>query len=150
MERSRCAHSSTTGYAARARIRTFVVFGALMIGAPPAVALPPVNGSNCGSNWVSNQGALECFIQGEEETNNGTSPPHYVGCSADGEIFCCVDSPKTGGQICESVGTAEHADIQQQVRAILEAQAAISANMARISKRLESLENKLSDQNRKN
>jgi hypothetical protein len=48
------------------------------------------------------------------------------------------------------VGTAEHADVQQQVRAILRAQAAISAGMARLSKRLDDLENKLSDQNRKN
>jgi hypothetical protein len=118
----------------------------LLIGTPLAWALPPVNGSNCGSNWVNNEGALECFIQGEEETNNGTSPPHYVGCSADGEIFCCVDNPRTGGQVCESVGTAEHADVQQQVRAILEAQAAIAAGMARVSKRLDELENKLSGQ----
>jgi hypothetical protein len=125
-----------------------VVFGALATGAPVAVALPPVIGSNCSSNWVNNQGALERFIQGEQETNKGTSPPHYVGCSADGEIFCCVDTKD--GQVCESVGTAEHADVHEQVRAILEAQAAIAASMARMSKRLDDLENKLSDQNRKN
>ena len=40
--------------------------------------------------------------------------------------------------------------VEQQVRAILEGQAAVLANMARISKRLDSLEDKLSDQNRKN
>ena len=148
MERSRRVFSCLTVHPTNARIRGLVVFGALVMGAPHAVALPPANGSNCGSNWVNNEGALECFIQGEEDTNNGTSPPHYVGCTADGEIFCCVDTGK--GQVCESVGTAGHADVQQQVRAILEAQAAISASMARISKRLDSLENKLSDQNRKN
>jgi hypothetical protein len=105
-----------------------------------------VNGSNCSSNWVNNEGALQCFIQGEEETNGGSPNPHYVGCSADGEIFCCFDNPKTGGQVCESVGTAGHADVQQQVRAILEAQAAIAASMARMSKRLDELENKLHEQ----
>jgi hypothetical protein len=42
------------------------------------------------------------------------------------------------------------ANVEQQVRAILEGQAAVLANMARISKRLDSLEDKLSDQNRKN
>lgn len=148
MERSRNALSWLTANATGAGIRASIVFATLAMGAPHAIALPPANGSNCGSNWVNNEGALECFIQGEEDTNTGTSPPHYVGCTADGEIFCCVDTGK--GQVCESVGTAGHADVQQQVRAILEAQAAISASMARISKRLDSLENKLSDQNRKN
>jgi hypothetical protein len=127
-------------------MRALVALAALVMGMPLAIALPPVNGSNCNSNWVNNEGALECFIQGEEETNGGSSNPHYVGCSADGEIFCCFDNPKTGGQVCESVGTAEHADVQQQVRAILLGQAAILANMARISKRLDSLEKKLPDQ----
>jgi len=148
MERCRRAFSSLTAYAATAGIRTLIMLAALLMGAPLAVALPPVNGSNCSSNWVNNEGALECFIQGEEEANSGTSPPHYVGCSADGEIFCCVD--RNGGQVCESLAGAARANVEQQVRAILESQAAISANMARISKRLDSLEDKLSDQNHKN
>ena len=146
MERSRRAFSSMSAPATRAGLRALVAGAALVMGMPLAIALPPVNGSNCNSNWVNNEGALECFIQGEEETNGGSSNPHYVGCSADGEIFCCFDNPKTGGQVCESVGTAEHADVQQQVRAILLGQAAILANMARISKRLDSLEKKLPDQ----
>jgi hypothetical protein len=40
--------------------------------------------------------------------------------------------------------------VREQVRAILEAQAAIAASMARMSKRLDDLENKLPDQNHKN
>jgi hypothetical protein len=140
------ALTSSKAHRRPTRMRAPLAAVYLLIGSPLAWALPPVNGQNCGSNWVNNEGALECFIQGEEETNNGTSPPHYVGCSADGEIFCCVDNPKTGGQVCESVGTAQHADLQQQVRAILAAQAAIAAGMARVSKRLDELENKLSGQ----
>jgi hypothetical protein len=150
MRQSSPASLSSSPLTLRARVRAAIAVVALFAGSGSGVALPPVNGSNCGSNWVNNQGALECFIQGENETNGGSSNPHYVGCSADGEIFCCFDNPKTGGQVCESVGTAEHADVQQQVRAILQAQAAISAGMARLSKRLDDLENKLSDQNRKN
>jgi hypothetical protein len=150
MRRSSSPFSSPNPLAFRARIGAAIAVATLVAATHAAVALPPVNGSNCSSNWVNNEGALECFIQGEEESNGGSSNPHYVGCSADGEIFCCFDNPKTGGQVCESVGTAEHADVQQQVRAILEAQAAIAAGMARISKRLDDLENKLSDQNRKN
>jgi hypothetical protein len=46
---------------------------ALFAGADAAHALPPVNGSNCSSNRVNNEGALECFIQGEEDANNGIS-----------------------------------------------------------------------------
>jgi len=146
MGRSSSAFSSPNPLAVRTRIGAAIAVAALFAGSNAAFALPPVNGSNCGSNWVNNEGALACFVQGEEETNGGSSNPHYVGCSADGEIFCCFDNPKTGGQVCESVGTAEHADVQQQVRAILEAQAAIAAGMARMSKRLDDLENKLSGQ----
>jgi len=148
MERSRRAFSSVSAPTTRAGLRALVALPALVTGMPLAIALPPVNGSNCNSNWVNNEGALECFIQGEEEANSGTSPPHYVGCSADGEIFCCVD--RNGGQVCESLAGAARANVEQQVRAILEGQAAVLANMARISKRLDSLEDKLSDQNRKN
>ena len=146
MGRSNSARSSPNAFTPGCLLGAAIMVAALFAGSSAAVALPPVNGSNCNSNWVNNEGALECFIQGEEETNGGTSPPHYVGCSADGEIFCCFDNPKTGGQVCESVGTAEHADVQQQVRAILAAQAAIAAGMARMSKRLDDLENKLSGQ----
>ena len=150
MRQASPASLSSSPLTLRGLVGAAIAVAGLLAGSGSAVALPPVNGSNCGSNWVNNEGALECFIQGENETNGGSSNPHYVGCSADGEIFCCFDNPKTGGQVCESVGTAEHADVQQQVRAILQAQAAISAGMARLSKRLDDLENKLSDQNRKN
>ena len=142
------AFSSSNAFMAKVHLGAAIAIAALFAGSDAARALPPVNGSNCGSNWVNNEGALQCFIQGEEETNTGTSPPHYVGCSADGEIFCCVDT--RGGQVCESVGTAERANVESQVRAILEGQAAVLANMARMSKRLDILENKLSEQNGKN
>lgn len=149
MERSRRAFSCVTVCAAGAGMRTLVVFAALVMGAPLASALPKVNGSNCSSGWVNNEGALDCFILGEEDMNNGLPNPHYVACSSDGEIFCCVDDNR-GAQTCESEAGTTKANVEQQVRAILEGQRAGLTAMDRLSKRLDNLENKLSDQNRKN
>ena len=65
-----------------------------------AFALPPADGSKCSSNWVNNAAAMACFTQGEEESRNGVAHPHYVACTAAGEIFCCVDDSH-GNQNCE-------------------------------------------------
>jgi hypothetical protein len=142
MERCRRAFSSLTAYATGAGLCIFVVLAALLTGSPPAIALPKASGSNCGSGWVNNEGALDCFILGEDDSNNGVPNPHYVACTSDGEIFCCVNT-KSGAQICESQTGAARANVEQQVRAILESQAAVLANMARISKRLDDLEGEL-------
>lgn len=104
-----------------------------------AHALPPANGSNCNANWVNNEGALECFIQGENETNGGNSNPHYVACTAAGEVFCCVNN-KRGGQTCEVVEASGHASVEQQLKAILNGQLAVMESMRRLSDRVQHLE----------
>jgi hypothetical protein len=148
MKRSRRAFFSLTA-SVRAGPRALVVAAALFAGSSAAVALPKASGSNCGSGWVDNEGALECFIEGEDDTNNGVSNPHYVACTSDGEIFCCVNNGK-GAQICESQAGAARANVEQQVRAILEGQRAGLSAMDRLSKRLDSLEDKLTQQGSKN
>jgi hypothetical protein len=65
--------------------------------------MPPASGSKCSADWVNNPAAMACFTQGEEESHNGVANPHYVACTAAGEVFCCVD--KDNGQHCEAVMT---------------------------------------------
>jgi len=81
MRQPNSVFSSPNPLAFRACVGAAVAVAALLAASGAAVALPPVNGSNCSSNWVNNEGALACFIQGEQETNGGSSNPHYVGCS---------------------------------------------------------------------
>jgi hypothetical protein len=50
---------------------------------------------------VNNEGAMQCFIQGEEEARKGIKHPHYVAC-AGGDIFCCKDDDR-GAQDCIAV-----------------------------------------------
>ena len=104
-----------------------------------AHALPPANGSNCSANWVNNEGALECFIQGEDETNGGNSNPHHVACTAAGEIFCCTNNNR-GGQTCEAVGGRARASVAQQLKAILNGQLAVMEQMRHLSERMDRLE----------
>ena len=73
----------------------------MVLLASPALALPPADGSKCSSDWVNNAGAMACFTQGEEESRAGVAHPHYVACTAAGEVFCCVDTDR--GQNCEAV-----------------------------------------------
>jgi hypothetical protein len=71
----------------------------LVLGVPSAIAKPKIaSGSQCSANWVNNAGAMQCFIQGEEESHSGVSHPHYVAC-AGGDIFCCQDNDN-GDQDC--------------------------------------------------
>lgn len=80
-------------------IRAFLIAVAVTAMMLPANAKPKVaSGSNCNSNWVNNQGAMACFIQGEEESRAGARHPHYVAC-AGGDIFCCQDND-SGAQNC--------------------------------------------------
>ncbi len=146
MRRSAYAFSLTANVT-RTPIRALVVLTALVMGSPLAGAMPPASGSNCSGDWVNNEGALECFMQGEEEGNSGVSNPHYVACTADGEIFCCVN--KNGGQVCESQAGAERATIEQKLGAILDAQRSLIETLSRISKRVDSLENKVPEPNHK-
>ena len=106
---------------------------ALMLSAglatTPARAMPIASGSNCSSGWVNNAGAMACFIQGEEEGNNGAAHPHYVAC-AGGDIFCCVDDDR-GNQNCEAQAKADRATQAQWIRAILGAHKTMLTRMGR-------------------
>ena len=148
MERSRREFSLSAARTFWAGARASAILAAVAGGAPLAVAMPKASGSNCGSDWVNNEGALECFISGENDMNNGVSNPHYVACTPDGEVFCCFND-KRGAQICESQAGSARANVEQQVRAILEGQRASFEAMDRMSKRLESLENRIQDPNHK-
>jgi len=55
-----------------------------------------------------------------------------------------------GAQICGSQAGAARANVEQQVRAILEGQRAGLSAMDRLSKRLDSLQDKLNQQGSKN
>jgi hypothetical protein len=98
---------------------------------------------------VNNEGALACFIQGEEDLRNGVNHPHYVACSKAGDVFCCVDDNK-GNQDCQAVRVGERQHIEaEQIGAILDAQQAILTILGRISIKVDNLESKLRDLNRK-
>jgi hypothetical protein len=125
-----------------------IALAVVAIDSPLAVALPPASGSNCSSDWVYNECALNCFGQGEEEINGGSSNPHYVACTKDGEIFCCVD--RRGGQICESCAGAARADVARQVAVILESQRVTASALARMSERIDELQNIMTNQNKTN
>jgi hypothetical protein len=69
---------------------------------------------------VNNAGAMQCFIQGEEESHNGVSHPHYVAC-AGGDIFCCQDNDN-GAQDCVAQASTRPPSKAVWTRAILAAQ----------------------------
>ena len=123
----------------------------LVIGSSSAMALPPASGSKCSSNWVNNEGALDCFIQGEDETNNGVSNPHYVACTNDGDVMCCQDDAK-GNQTCHLADAVVKSGPSIQVRqiaAILSAQQTTLIMMNKLSKKVETLNTKMEEMNGK-
>jgi hypothetical protein len=132
------------------RIGGLVLLSMLAMGSPSASALPIASGSKCSSNWVNNEGALACFIQGEEDVRNGVSHPHYVACSSAGETFCCVDNDH-GGQDCEAVMVSgPRRPIEAvQLGAILDAQQTILTKLSQVSNKVDNMESKLTDLNRK-
>lgn len=103
-----------------------------------AHAMRPASGSNCSSNWVNNEAAMQCFIQGEEETNHGTAHPHYVACLPNGELLCCVDN-NHGGQDCEGVQASGRASLAQQLKAILNGQMVMMETMRQLSDQVRDL-----------
>jgi len=116
-----------------------------------AMALPRASGSKCNSNWVNNEGALDCFIQGEDETNNGVSNPHYVACTNDGDVMCCQDDPKAG-QTCHLAAAIVKSGPSLQVRqiaAILSAQQTTLIMMNKMSSKVETLNAKVDQMNGK-
>jgi hypothetical protein len=93
----------------------------LVLGVPSAIAKPKIaSGSQCSANWVNNAGAMQCFIQGEEESHSGVSHPHYVAC-AGGDIFCCQDNDN-GDQDCVAQASTRPPSKAVWTRAILAAQ----------------------------
>lgn len=130
-----------------AGVGALVLLSTLVLGSPPASALPIASGSNCKSDWVNNEGALACFIQGEEDGRNGVTHPHYVACSAAGEVFCCVDDDK--GQNCEAVRVGGRHHIEGlALGALLQAQQTILTILGRISIKVDKLESRIGDLNR--
>jgi hypothetical protein len=85
--------------------------------AKPKVA----SGSKCASDWVNNEGAMQCFIQGEEDARNGAKHPHYVACASNGDIFCCTDNDR-GDQDCHAQASGRSSSRADLIRAILAAQ----------------------------
>ncbi len=102
---------------------TLSVLALLTFPISSALALPPADGSKCSSNWVNNASAMACFTQGEEESRNGVAHPHYVACTAAGEVFCCVDDDH-GNQNCEVAEASTGGHTKIWVQGILAAQAA--------------------------
>lgn len=128
----------------RLRIAAMLLLSMLAFDAPSAHALPPpANGGNCTINWVNNPGALDCFVQGEQDIRNGVKNPHYVGCNQAGEIFCCVD--EAAGQNCEVVSakTGRIPSQGAQIGAILDTQRTILMKLNSISDQVDDLQNKM-------
>jgi len=93
----------------------------LVLGVPPTFAKPKIaSGSECTASWVNNAGAMQCFIQGQEESRNGVSRPHYVACTG-GDIFCCKDNDN-GAQDCVAQAGTRPPSKAVWIRAILAAQ----------------------------
>jgi len=112
--------------------------------------MPIASGSLCSSNWVNNAGALNCFIQGEDESHAGVTHPHYVACSAAGDIFCCVDDDK-GNQNCQAVSAIKRLPPIQsieslQLKALLEAQQSHIATLHGIPNKVGGMENSVGAQ----
>src|SRR5215469_13801854 len=132
------------------RAGALVLLSMLVLGSSPAGALPPASGSKCKPDWVNNPGAMDCFIQGEEDVRNGVAHPHYVACTSDGETYCCVDSESVRGQDCEAVraGGQEPSD-KVKLGAVLNAQLTILSTLGQISTKIDRLESKVKELNRK-
>jgi CARDB protein len=124
-----------------ARVGVLLLLATMVLGSPSAGALPIAHGSKCPSTWVNNPEAMACFAQGQEDVANGVRRPHYVACTAAGEIFCCVDT--NTGQDCEAVQTSRPGrgpHLQDlQLSAILQAQQTILSKLAQIGGVLDDL-----------
>ncbi len=124
-----------------------VLLCTLLLGSAPASALPPASGSKCSASWVNNPAAMACFIQGEEDLRSGVAQPHYVACTSDGSVFCCVN--RNGGQDCEeaaagSTGGPGRQDIDNlKLWATLEAQRSVATILGQVSASLDRLASRM-------
>lgn len=101
------------------------------LGPAPASALPrPASGSLCDDDWVNNAAAMACFTKGEDEKRAGAKHPHYVACTAAGEVFCCVDKD-SGGQDCEVAARGGAVTEADRIRAILAAHRGMLTTLGR-------------------
>ena len=125
-----------------------ILLSMLLLGSPYARALPPADGSKCKPDWVNNPGAMDCFIQSEEDVRNGVSHPHYVACTNDGEILCCVNN-NNGAQNCEAVKVSGPRRPLEAVQlgAILDAQQTILTLLGRICAKVDCSASKPADVN---
>lgn len=125
-----------------------LTFSVLLLIVGVANALPPADGSKCNSNWVNNNAAMNCFIQGEDETHAGAAHPHYVACTSAGEVFCCVNDDN-GNQNCEVCAADAKAPTDiAKLNALLNGQMIMLSNMNKLSTRVGSLETKVGGMNR--
>ncbi len=150
MKRFSYAVASTAAAILRpARVGALALLTLLIAGSSPVSALPPASGSKCKADWVNNAGAMDCFIQGEDDVRNGVKHPHYVACTAAGEIFCCVDDDR-GNQDCQAVraGGRQPSDAVK-LNAILNAQMSIRTTLGQISTKVDGIESKLGELTRK-
>jgi len=121
----------------------------LVLISPPASALPPADGSKCKPDWVNNPGAMACFVQSEEDIRNGVSHPHYVACTNDGDVMCCVNNDN-GAQNCEAVkASGPRRPLETvQLGAILDAQQTILTLLGRICAKVDCSPSKPTEGNR--
>ena len=133
----------------RYAVSVLLALSTLLLAAAPAGALPIASGSKCKSNWVNNPEAMACFIQGQEDIRNGVSRPHYVACTSDGAIHCCVDTPT--GQDCEGIsagktGGRNHIE-DLQMSALLLAQQTIMSRLTHMESVLNDLKATIGEAN---
>ena len=92
-----------------ARVGALVVLSTLVLGSPPASALPRVTPANCDLSKISNAALLACNLEGGQ-----------IACVKSGEAFCCKKND-IGGQDCEAIrvgGRPE--DVEVTLGAILQ------------------------------
>jgi hypothetical protein len=77
---------------------------------------------------------MSCFIRGEEESRSGARHPHYVACTAAGEVFCCVDND-AGAQDCEVAVRGRPAGKADWTRAVLAAHRSMTMSLGRYTDR---------------
>lgn len=77
----------------------------LFLGVSSASALPIATNAKCNPDWPNNPGADKCVTQEEQDITNNVAHPHYVACTSDGTLFCCVDNDN-GGQDCTAIEDA--------------------------------------------